>query len=1551
MSDQVISGLAILTSGWRPGSSATPQDLVSARAALAASLASGRTVAEIDHGVTSRPIGEALPILPPSTAAHAIAYTQSALGITVENPLGVPAWATGMAQGRSFGPFVDPFGNDNVVVTIPVTQSRTITFGSVSAGFAAVPVMGSPTTATSLTLGPGSVWIKASLLDPTAPAGGFCGFRVSGGTLTSSAAVTLQSNAYVAPAGATLTLQARLAPPDAGTGTPGGDLTAASVGLPHTIAIQFTQTAATITALGDAHLQLYGSTVGITWPQRTPRALPNMPLMVVGGQPSTHSFAFASVKSADFVPAGTASITSAGWAMPIAITTIDALGESSGAGSLVLGLGAGATATCSTRSPAKIGGWAISIDPTALFVLIGGTGSASRTSYTLWPQRPPSKQHASVTWTNPAGLLASFLATPGHELLTLGGLATVYLDRPLSADGGAFPIGGAALLARAISAAGTFTTILGGTTNAAALGKYGIALENALIGVLAPKLFLVHGPTSGTAFNRANVGLLFDRMWLLPTLPDPYAANFDLPRFLDQERSRQGGLLTVGLGWRGTTDVTFGFLLGTSGAGAATGTPVHTEELTAQGYSVALLDLSTRVDLLGVALARDALGTVDVEPADARGFVGLNLAFPDTRVATFALPQFSWEPMQSTGPQAPLGPVRAEPATDGIPTTLRTMDPQQTLVPFAPEPVLIRHIHNVAAGGIFAADFSLPFGLLAHIRQPNEPPKAGQLPLFLNEGGAFDLVQPNFATQLKGAFQLTLKPPHPERPKAQFSGTTTVFTGPQSPGYGSRVLSDDVATAFQNAFGLIGGGAVPVKRIDLAGYGASIFSEWRNDNPLGPGIIKVHFDAVIGRTALEIVQAKSLLYPHGAPMVRTITIARQNAGWMQRTDTGWVPVAPGLFSFPNPAFTQDYVNRGAVAGVYNIRNVREFETVTSGIYEFRRVLFDADIGLDYRVKVTQGGSPSSETDYDGHTVTLVPARDLTGYLQIAPDEPASGPVPSNLNPAQADLAQLFGKVGAITDSFSCIAEIGGIAGHVGTSLRCSAIEIDMAPNPADATRPVLGAALRAAPVLPRDGAWGFGKRQGGSTTPVGLPGNFPVPIVQNRADPHNWHVADIADVARLATPQTLYGLLQDTGTQRVLFEQPIIKDLTGALPGAVPAIQLPSGLAPALADVGALLNATGLFPDIGKAISLVTGAIEELKTIPEGLHYTKTYNFSGSEPPTTLLDLGVLRVELFYKGKDSKTQTVKPTSISFNLDPAHTLPDSNGRNWWLTISPISFAVTVPEFSSDPLLTINGGFAADDRSKPGLTNLTIDYGTALDTLKSVFSKLQSLASFLPGGLGAGLDVSLSEGKLTVRDTFALPTLPLGLGELSDISLDLGLAITLSPLSADFIVGIGNPGNPFNWLLSPLAGNGAIDIGVQNGAPYFMIQGGIGLGLAINIGIAEGSASITLAAQITVNGSAITLLIILNGQASVDVLGGLASASLSLTAAVGVQVNPLPVPQISIAPPEVTFPPEDITFIAEVAVGIHISICWVVSIDFEGSWEFQQSMHTPQLTVGM
>jgi hypothetical protein len=530
---------------------------------------------------------------------------------------------------------------------------------------------------------------------------------------------------------------------------------------------------------------------------------------------------------------------------------------------------------------------------------------------------------------------------------------------------------------------------------------------------------------------------------------------------------------------------------------------------------------------------------------------------------------------------------------------------------------------------------------------------------------------------------------------------------------------------------------------------------------------------------------------------------------------------------------------------------------------------------------------------------------------------------------------------------SCIAELGGTATAAGTALRCSGISFAMTGGGA----PALGAALLSSPVLPKDGAWGFGKRAATATAPSALPQGTPVPLVQPVADPSTWHFADIADVLSLASPANVYGLLQDTGTQKTLFEQPTVKDLTGAAAGAIPSIQLPAGVAPALADLGSILGATGLFPDLSKVISFLTGAIEQLQTIPQGLFYTKDISFTGNEDPTTLIDLGILQIALIYadtsKGQTGSTWNA-PTQISFDVDPAHTLPASNGRNWWLTIAPISFSVTVPEFGSRPILTIIGGFAADDRSKPGITGLTVDYGSALDTIKTLLSKLQALTSFLPGGAGAGLDVSLSNGQLTVRDTFALPTLPLGLGNLSDISLDLGLTVNLSPLSADFIIGIGDPGNPFNWVVSPLAGNGAIDIGVKGGQPDFLIQGGIGLGLSIDVGIAEGSASITLAVSLEINGNDLTIMIILNGQASVDVLGGLASASLSLTAAIGVSIQPFP-PLPSISSTEITFPSETITFLASVAVGIHISICWVVSVSFEGSWSFSQSVSTPALTV--
>ena len=125
----------------------------------------------------------------------------------------------------------------------------------------------------------------------------------------------------------------------------------------------------------------------------------------------------------------------------------------------------------------------------------------------------------------------------------------------------------------------------------------------------------------------------------------------------------------------------------------------------------------------------------------------------------------------------------------------------------------------------------------------------------------------------------------------------------------------------------------------------------------------------------------------------------------------------------------------------------------------------------------------------------------------------------------------------------------------------------------------VAAALRAAPKLPRDGAWGVGQRKRTDPAPSPLPKDFPLPLVQPASDHNNWYFADIADVLQLDNPANLYGILQDTGTQKVLFELPTVPQFSlFSPPGSIPGIKLPNP--PNFADVASLLNATGLFPDI-----------------------------------------------------------------------------------------------------------------------------------------------------------------------------------------------------------------------------------------------------------------------------------------------------------------------------------------------------------------------------------
>ena len=280
-------------------------------------------------------------------------------------------------------------------------------------------------------------------------------------------------------------------------------------------------------------------------------------------------------------------------------------------------------------------------------------------------------------------------------------------------------------------------------------------------------------------------------------------------------------------------------------------------------------------------------------------------------------------------------------------------------------------------------------------------------------------------------------------------------------------------------------------------------------------------------------------------------------------------------------------------------------------------------------------------------------------------------------------------------------------------------------------------------------------------------------------------------------------------------------------------------------------------------------------------------------------------------------------------------------SWSLDINHIAIGLVVPALSSKPIMWIQGGFHADADTTPAFPDMQVVFQDPLTPLTTFFRVLQDIAAVLSPGSGSvgsgpggdtndgspGLNVHFSDGKLVVTDNFAIPDIPLGPGTIQNVSLDIGSTLNILGLSIDFLVSIGTPDTPCHWIVDPLAGTLCLQAGVQNNQLDILIQAGIGLGLSLDLGIASGSASIVIAVQVQVQGSVITLMLLLTGQAQVSVLGGLASAAITLTAGLGFTVD---------------IAHQDVGLIGTASVGIHISVCWFINISWSGSWTFQKQL---------
>lgn len=657
----------------------------------------------------------------------------------------------------------------------------------------------------------------------------------------------------------------------------------------------------------------------------------------------------------------------------------------------------------------------------------------------------------------------------------------------------------------------------------------------------------------------------------------------------------------------------------------------------------ALLDVSTNADLLGVSFnvfGSDRLamvrtfGVATNQPTFPLQVQGMDVVSSGNNVRAFTVPEISWEPVLNTAPDVlpgdppgglPGGPQIIMPnyyPDDGGPT--RIFNNSVRLVPLAPIPLsqFILDEYKNQKLNITSSLFTLPFGMralatLTKLVYPQQPP-------------SIEFNQPEFDNNLKGGIQLQFnagKLPTDDYPMftgatAQINNVLDLLGNPT----GASTLGQSVTIVFNDEFKLkpnpLTSRGVPLTRIDFSGYGASIFSNWFNPLAQMAQTSQAKFDVWVGRAAHEVIQIKSIIYPWGIHVVRTIILYRASTGYEYRVDTGWKAESDGKFDFsyyvkdPShtpPVFGQfpDYqVHPGVIHGLFNIQNIVEADnqfSTKSIIHNCEYYLNDnnftilntgGDIFVDALLQmVFFDADVEIEGVVQGQVNGRVPSKRVMGFVQLAPHG-----IPLSKEAFQALLNYQPDPIGGAVD---CIVDIG----QTSQQMRMNRFDISnsFAVNGVDI---VFAAAARGNVILPKDGSWSMVQHQRGTGEVTPLPQQLPVPLIRigqltYHIDPSTQKVSLVPDpnvaknLLRIANPADLlrppdnstinYGYLHSTDTQKALFLTPAYKLMAGAPPNAIP--MLLSKTPPLFVDAFRIVNSKAIFPNIGDAESNLGDAI------------------------------------------------------------------------------------------------------------------------------------------------------------------------------------------------------------------------------------------------------------------------------------------------------------------------------------------------------------------------
>lgn len=688
------------------------------------------------------------------------------------------------------------------------------------------------------------------------------------------------------------------------------------------------------------------------------------------------------------------------------------------------------------------------------------------------------------------------------------------------------------------------------------------------------------------------------------------------------------------------------------------------------GYDAfALLDVSSNANQLGVSFGytrgdrRAFVRTGDVittgdNVATVNSFAfpfivdGMDVKAQGQSVRVFMEPQVAWEPIFNLSapdrdnpldPNSPKLPMDPEVgfkyfANDGGPTRILNNSKQPvTLAPIPLVDFLMDYFENNNQS-VLASTTTLPFGLraLAYIT------KNKSFVTTQKSDPALKNLRPEFRENLQGGIQITVY--SGEFGKA-FSDPVE-NDDPMLPGYtiqlnnlleangtsqGCSNLGQRVTEIFNNEFftqpvlnaGIDNSRGVPVKRLDFSGYGFNMLTNWLSPSAAMAQTSQARFDIMLGRTSHEVIQVKSIIYPWGIRVVRTITLFRVSTGYVYRYDSGWKAQSDGLFDFsykykkkidPNGNENDDpnatgynytevtesapyEFHPGIISGLFNVRNIKDAPSVAefnaANTIGANQLYINGVKGKEQKNGATAWNEPVKcgavyfdadieiENVKQGHKDGRVVSKKVLGYVQLAPaGKPLSTQQLKNLLDLQG------GTIGAEVD---CVVDIN----KNNQQMRLNRVDVSQSVDGSNNT--IFVVAARGNVALPKDGSWSMVQHETrtGEVTP--LPENFPVPLIRvgkwiknkvidpNAVTNNLLRVAHPKELLRSVAADTInFGYLQNTTTQKALFLTPSY-GLFIPGPGKVP--KLFSKTPPIFADAYRMMTGNGIFPNIGDAVT------------------------------------------------------------------------------------------------------------------------------------------------------------------------------------------------------------------------------------------------------------------------------------------------------------------------------------------------------------------------------